>query len=92
MVASDHQPWIGTDHGAARWRSGNSAEMITDEQGKALVITVFAIAEDKHKRIWLGSDQGLWVFAEPGRSGMRRVQNDPSKPQGTYFRVHPKFT
>ena len=80
MVASDHSLWIGTDHGAARWRSGNSAEMITDEQGKALVITVFAIAEDKHKRIWLGSDQGLWV-QEPGRSGMRRVQNDPSKPQ-----------
>ena len=78
LVASDGSVWVGTDHGAARWREGNSVEIINDEFGKPLTVTVFALVEDKQKRLWLASDQGLWV-REIGRNGMRRVQTESNQ-------------
>lgn len=81
LAANDGSVWIGTDHGVARWQSGSNAEVLTDEFGKVLTVTVFAIVEDRQKRVWLGSDQGLWV-QEPGQKGMRRVQSDSAQQFG----------
>ncbi len=75
FVASDGSIWLGTDHGIARWHHGNSVEILKDEQGKSILVTVFSFAEDKERSIWVGTDQGLWV-QQLGQRGMKRVLYD----------------
>ncbi len=72
FAASDGSLWIGTDHGIARWRQGNTAEILKDSLGQAILVTVFSFAEDQDHRIWIGTDQGLWVH-EPGQTMLKQV-------------------
>jgi ligand-binding sensor domain-containing protein/signal transduction histidine kinase len=73
--ASDGSLWIGTDHGIARWRQGSSVDILRDEKNKAILLTVFSFAEDDERRIWVGTDQGLWV-QPAGSRDMKRVQHE----------------
>ncbi|MBC3881606.1 GAF domain-containing protein [Undibacterium sp. LX40W] len=73
--AHDGSLWIGTDHGIARWRAGNTVDVLKDEQGKPILVTVFAIIEDQEQHVWVGTDQGLWIQTR-GQRSLKRVANN----------------
>jgi ligand-binding sensor domain-containing protein/C4-dicarboxylate-specific signal transduction histidine kinase len=56
-------------------------ETLTDEQGNAVETTVNAIAEDEQGRVWVGTQNGLWVY-EPDQRKLIRIPAEPKRPDG----------
>ena len=56
-------------------------ETLADEQGNAVETTVNAFAEDAQGRVWIGTDNGLWLH-EPSRRGLIRIPSEPKRPDG----------
>ncbi len=56
-------------------------EAFTDEQGKVREFTVNALAEDGQGRVWIGTNNGLWLH-EPGHNGLVAVPAEPNRPDG----------
>jgi ligand-binding sensor domain-containing protein len=94
FASRDGSVWAGTDRGVARWRPSGQAplsagqenpparfEILMDEQGKAMETAVSALAEDGQGRIWIGTNNGLWLY-EPGAKGPIRIQTEPKQADG----------
>ncbi len=84
LVTRDGSLWVGTLRGVARWQSGPSQarfETLSDEYGKPMQGDVYALAEDRQGRIWIGGINGLWL-QEPGRKGLIAIPAAPDKPTG----------
>ena len=56
-------------------------ETLADEQGNAVETTVNTFAEDMQGRVWIGTDNGLWLH-EPGHRGLIRIPAEPKRPDG----------
>jgi signal transduction histidine kinase/ligand-binding sensor domain-containing protein len=97
LAGRDGSLWAGTSRGVARWhpatpppqpaRKGDPAEqptrfeVLTDERGKAMENPVHALAEDGQGRVWIGTNNGLWLH-EPHRRGLIHIPADPKHPDG----------
>ncbi|MEN9866137.1 MAG: hypothetical protein RL748_1727, partial [Pseudomonadota bacterium] len=83
----DGSVWAGTGAGVARWRPAQTGagpgqfEVLADQQGKALEAYVYALAEDRQGRIWIGTQNGLWLY-QPGRKGLIPIAAEPNRPDG----------
>jgi ligand-binding sensor domain-containing protein/C4-dicarboxylate-specific signal transduction histidine kinase len=56
-------------------------ETLLDEHGNAVETNVWAFAEDEQGRVWIGTQNGLWLF-DPGHRGLIRIPADPKRPDG----------
>lgn len=77
LAASDGTVWVATDGGLSRWKD-HRLEMLGDPA--VGTIPCLALAEDARNRVWIGSENGVIVFANGkfsvfhpggGRSGPR---------------------
>jgi len=60
LAASDGMVWVATDGGLSRWKN-HRLEML-DEPAVGTV-PCLALAEDARDRVWIGSENGVAVFA-----------------------------
>jgi ligand-binding sensor domain-containing protein len=84
FASRDGSLWAGTIRGVARWQPGNPRarfETLLDELGNVMESGVNAIAEDGQGRVWIGTDNGLWLH-EPGQRGLIRIPAEPNRPDG----------
>ncbi len=97
LAGRDGSLWAETGRGVARWhpttqpphpaRKGDPAEpparfeVLTDERGEAMESHVNSLAEDGQGRVWIGSNNGLWLH-EPHRRGLIHIPADPKHPDG----------
>ncbi len=97
LAGRDGSLWAATPRGVARWHpatlpaqparkddpsaSPGRFEVLTDEQGKAMENTVFALAEDGQGRMWIGTSNGLWLHEPQGR-GLIHIPAEPAHPDG----------
>jgi diguanylate cyclase (GGDEF)-like protein len=63
LSASDGTLWVATVAGVSRWRN-HRLEMLQDPAVNR--VRCRALAEDGRKRIWIGTDNGVAVFAAGG--------------------------
>jgi ligand-binding sensor domain-containing protein/signal transduction histidine kinase len=56
-------------------------ETLADEQGNAVETSVNTFAEDMQGRVWIGTDNGLWLH-DPGHRGLIRIPAEPKRPDG----------
>ena len=56
-------------------------KVLVDEQGKAMEANVSALAEDQQGRVWIGTQNGLWLY-KPGHSGLIHISAEPNHPDG----------
>ena len=72
--------WVATDRGVARWNGVNPPqfEAVPDENGKPMQSLSLTLAEDRQGRIWIGSENGLWVML-PGAKGLRGIHPEPGR-------------
>ncbi len=56
-------------------------ELLMDEGDKPMQARVFALAEDGQGRVWIGADNGLWLY-QPGHTGLIHIQAEPKRPDG----------
>jgi diguanylate cyclase (GGDEF)-like protein len=60
LAASDGTVWVATDGGLSRWQD-HRLEMLGDPAVSA--VPCRALAEDARSRVWVGSENGVAVFA-----------------------------
>lgn len=60
LAASDGAVWVATDGGLSRWQN-HRLEMLGDPA--VATIPCLALAEDARNRVWIGSENGVVVFA-----------------------------
>ncbi len=86
LVATDGSIWAGTANGVARMARPQNAlgetalrfELLHDTQGKPMRNSVFALAQDRQGRIWIGSNKGLWLHV-PGQPDLINIQPEPNR-------------
>ncbi|MCJ7525799.1 MAG: diguanylate cyclase [Candidatus Aminicenantes bacterium] len=61
LAASNGTVWVATDGGLSRWQD-HRLEMLDDPA--VGTIPCLALAEDARNRVWIGSENGVAVFAE----------------------------
>ncbi len=90
LAGRDGSIWAGTTLGVARWQppapSSQSAaparfEIFSDEAGKAMQARVLTLAEDGQGRVWIGTDNGLWLY-RPGHKNLSYLSATPQRPDG----------
>ena len=90
LAGRDGSVWAGTASGVARWQPPQPSnqteppphfEMFTDHGSKVIQARVNTLAEDGQGRIWIGTDNGLWLH-EPGHKGLIHIPADPKRPDG----------
>ena len=86
LASRDGSLWAGTNRGVAHWvpeqtPSPGRFKVLADEQGKAMESNVSALAEDEQGRIWIGTQNGLWLY-KPGHSGLIYISAEPNRPDG----------
>ncbi len=84
LASRDGSLLVGTSRGLMRWRpdaSQGQFEALTDEQGRPMQSGVNALAQDQQGRIWVGTNNGLWL-QEPQQRGMIHIPAEPDRASG----------
>ncbi len=72
--------WAATDRGVAYWKLGATRfTALPDLTGKLMQSNVWMVVEDAQDRIWVATDNGLWV-REPGSRGLLPIRHEPDRP------------
>jgi ligand-binding sensor domain-containing protein len=65
FASRDGSLWAGTTRGVARWQQAGQSPgrfiALDDAQGKPMQASIHAFAEDAEGRVWIGTEQGLWL-------------------------------
>jgi signal transduction histidine kinase/ligand-binding sensor domain-containing protein len=76
MQTRDATLLVGTNGGVARWDNGQQRFVaLRQANGHAMLSAVKTMAEDSGKRLWFGSNDGLWLLL-PGAPGLTVVHSD----------------
>lgn len=79
LKSRDGGLWAATDRGVAYWKLGaTSFTAIPDIAGNPMQGNTWMVVEDAQERIWVASDNGLWV-KEPGAIGLIRIHHEPDR-------------
>jgi signal transduction histidine kinase/ligand-binding sensor domain-containing protein len=62
LQSADGNLWVATNNGVAVLKEGAfQFEALTNEDGGTINSNVYALAEDDSARIWIGTENGLWM-------------------------------
>lgn len=79
LKSRDGGLWAATNRGVAYWIPGSTSfTPVPDAAGNAMQSNTWMIVEDAQDRIWVASDNGLWV-REPGGRGLSHIQHEPGR-------------
>ncbi|MBI3712215.1 MAG: GAF domain-containing protein [Burkholderiales bacterium] len=71
--------WAATDGGVGHWKLGATRfTAVPDAAGNPMQGNAWMIVEDAQGRVWVASDNGLWV-REPGAQGLTRIHHEPDR-------------
>jgi signal transduction histidine kinase/ligand-binding sensor domain-containing protein len=86
LTTRDGNLLAGTTRGLMRWQADSATgqgqfEALTDEQGQPMKSSVNALAQDQQGRIWVGTNNGLWL-QEPQQRGLLHIPAAPNRASG----------